>query len=1661
MRRVSSTQQNKGIAIGVEQFMNRQQVRGNSGFRATSSAHRVRSWLFVLAASFLGFGCVIALWTWLPPSTLLGVTAQAQAQQAQENSAHAHSATHTQTRGNSGSLDVGFSFDLSQPGSNSRSSASPAKSTTGSQSIATGSYLVKQAQQQLQQQKQQQHQRQHHNQRTTGRGSFRGGSSDNVISSANIMTSSAATQQQQQQQQQHQHQLHAVPPSAQIVVVGGGLAGLVAALQAAECLEEAAAASAASAASGGGAVSATPANTSSSCLPVLCGASAAAALSAAVSTPSYSVDVLLVEKMPKLGGNSAKASSGINALHPEGGDRPDVFVRDVEVSGGGASRPELVEELVLSSPAALGFLSAHGVTSLGGVTRLGGHSVARTRTVSGGANVGWVIMSSLIEAVGKHPRIRPLAKIYKFHMNARVLEGHALHRIITTTETTANGGLTATTISADSVAVTAVELVAAGGPDGRVISSGGGSTSGDNSTLSSPPIRPTSTSTSTHVVVVACGALVLATGGFAANKELIRSVAPEAADLATTNGPWARGESLSLAAAAGAALVGLEDVQVHPTGFVDPREPEAGTKFLAPEKLRGVGALLLDSQANRFVDELARRDVVAAAMMQLPGRKAWLLLGRDAGAEYGTSALEFYCKRGLMRKAESLSEAAAAMSVAEDVLRGQLEAYVKAATAGSDAAGAGGRDPYGKRVFPHPPDPDLQLPLYLAQVTPVVHYTMGGVAINERAEVLRAGPGGDPDGSGATVKGLYAAGEEVLLVLLVLVLVLLVLVLVLLVLLVLAGPFCEAHGARPGSYFIFYADHEHIVRLAVRQQLPEDVQAAIAAARAAAMVIRSSPPRATTPPSPQEQQQVPQPVANCVSSSTALLPPDQIPTPALDDPMALDEMPLDDAGTVAEDLHASAVSAVSMVAKQFVGPEPPRSMPLQDRSNLPAGIPRSDALGSGSKPKPAAGKPGLSLSVVGSTTTTRGPVVDKENDSSAFIAAPGEKTQPSPSVLPIVSTGGLQVPAPATSRGPLQPPPPPAPQPVQPQPPAPSSPSPRSPPLAQPPPPATRLRLRFEARLRAQAGRLHPLSMCNGPESLPPSPPGYCGVHAWPGALSGVYPLHAITAFMGSSSNCGNMQPAPCVATGAWSHLANGFDAEVTAGDMYQQEDPTRPCTADTRNRMGTGCLQPTFSIAPQRPPPHQQQELAGQSITAAALAAQQQHCEDWRYQLHCDELLDWEVGRRAACSGAAVDKPAGLTAAGQHTGPRYPVQSSAPPPPPSLRDTTPLAGPMAAPKVNLGLLRQLLLLHGGHPGIQPYTGPGHADSGAAGQLQQGAGLEVTHGQSPQLSSPRQAGALHPCAATSSTLRQLLNMSTAWDLAPMSGAAVGHLGQPAKSSPQFPHNETSSLSAYSLRVAVGADVPPVRQHSMLGDPPPPPKLRLSNRHEEDLDNQMDVDWCAESEQEPEASTLDGNGARPKSALSIGRERDAVGFPDEPSCKRQRLSPRHLLVRKVLTAHDLLTDRVVLSMPPAACNLVISPLREQVDLAGVSLSELHKQPVSRVDRNASRLVTTAMSLDCSTPQRQQQYQAPELQGSSLRLSVVVMVESGARYNGVMVLCGPCGNTSAREWVLQGLRPYLIRRQAGVGDVLTLSVDDTDQQAGGSLRLVAQLLQCKAA
>ena len=105
------------------------------------------------------------------------------------------------------------------------------------------------------------------------------------------------------------------------------------------------------------------------------------------------------------------------------------------------------------------------------------------------------------------------------------------------------------------------------------------------------------------------GPVILSTGGYAADfteTSLLKKYRPELWDLPTTNGDHCTGDGIKICLDIGANSIHMDKVQVHPTGLVDIKDPDAKVKFLAAEALRGVGGLLLDANGNRFADELAQ-----------------------------------------------------------------------------------------------------------------------------------------------------------------------------------------------------------------------------------------------------------------------------------------------------------------------------------------------------------------------------------------------------------------------------------------------------------------------------------------------------------------------------------------------------------------------------------------------------------------------------------------------------------------------------------------------------------------------------------------------------------------------------------------------------------------------------------------------------------------------------------------------------------------------------------------------------------------------------------------------------------------------------------------------------------------------------------------------
>merc|ERR1712151_1209655 len=249
------------------------------------------------------------------------------------------------------------------------------------------------------------------------------------------------------------------------------------------------------------------------------------------------------------------------------------------------------------------------------------------------------------------------------------------------------------------------------------------------------------------------------------SNSLLATYRPDLIHLPTTNGEHCTGDGIKMGEAIGAKSIDLEWVQVHPIGLVKPDDADAKIKFLAAEALRGVGGIILDADGNRFANELGRRDYVTGEMWK---NKPPFRLCLNGAA---TNEIIWHCKhyagRGVMKVFDSGAALAQEMGVPLQKLVDVHDAHYTAAKkmekdpdGGSWPAYPSGKswdEPSGKtgsgKKFYHNIIPGSAVEkeeFYVAIITPVIHYCMGGLEITEEAEVV---------GEKGVIPGLYAAGE--------------------------------------------------------------------------------------------------------------------------------------------------------------------------------------------------------------------------------------------------------------------------------------------------------------------------------------------------------------------------------------------------------------------------------------------------------------------------------------------------------------------------------------------------------------------------------------------------------------------------------------------------------------------------------------------------------------------------------------------------------------------------------------------------------------------------------------------------------------------------------------------------------------------------------------
>lgn len=446
-----------------------------------------------------------------------------------------------------------------------------------------------------------------------------------------------------------------------------------------------------------------------------------AGMTAAITAAAEGKSVVILESQSMVGGNSVRATGGMNAgktvyqdenefgesagvektlktaaekyadnetitalaktvseqwaayqANPTGYfDSVELMELDTMIGGKGINDPELVETLCANSADAIDWLDEHGIT-LHNVSSFGGASVKRIHRP--------------VNAEGKTVSVGS----YMIPLLEENCEKAGVKMMLDTTAT-------------------------------EILTDANGAAVGVKATGASG-----------ETVTVNAKAVVLATGGFGANLDMVVKYKPELKGFMTTNAPGIQGQGIEMAQAIGAATVDMDQIQIHPT-------VEANTAALITEGLRGDGAILINEEGQRFIDEVGTRDVVSAAEIAQTGSYSWLVV--DQAMADASSVIQGYIKKGYTVTGATYEELGKAMGVDAAAFAETMEKWNGYVEAKNDPD-------FGRTSFANPLN---TAPYYAIKVTAGVHHTMGGLKINANTEVLNE--------KGEVIPGLFAAGE--------------------------------------------------------------------------------------------------------------------------------------------------------------------------------------------------------------------------------------------------------------------------------------------------------------------------------------------------------------------------------------------------------------------------------------------------------------------------------------------------------------------------------------------------------------------------------------------------------------------------------------------------------------------------------------------------------------------------------------------------------------------------------------------------------------------------------------------------------------------------------------------------------------------------------------
>ena len=397
-----------------------------------------------------------------------------------------------------------------------------------------------------------------------------------------------------------------------------------------------------------------------------------AGMTAAVMLHQAGVDFVILEKMPYVGGNTTKATGGMNAAEThyqaEQGieDSVEVFVEDTMKSGHQINDRSLVTMMAKLSAKAIEWLDSIGAP-LPYISLSGGATNKRIHAPEDGSGVGAFLVTRFLNKMNE-------------------MEIPVLYNTTATKIMTLEGAVTGVMAESDEA-----------------------------------------------VYTIHSKAVILATGGFGGSQEMIVQYRPDLLGTVSTSAPGITGDGILMAEAVGADLVDIEQIQLHPT-------VEQTTSMLITESVRGDGAILVNQQGERFVNELLTRDAVSAAELAQEGHYAYIIF--DQQLRDGLKAIEKYVKANLTVQADTIEGLAEQLGIEPATLAKTLSDWNEIVKNQRDTQ-------FGRTTGMNA---DLSTaPYYAIKIAPGIHHTMGGIKIDTAAQVINT--------DGKPIPGLFAAGE--------------------------------------------------------------------------------------------------------------------------------------------------------------------------------------------------------------------------------------------------------------------------------------------------------------------------------------------------------------------------------------------------------------------------------------------------------------------------------------------------------------------------------------------------------------------------------------------------------------------------------------------------------------------------------------------------------------------------------------------------------------------------------------------------------------------------------------------------------------------------------------------------------------------------------------